>query len=192
MEKQKGISSNQKQIKDMQFFNIILGAFFTFLGLWLIEGIKNKNQLIEKRRNFIFFIKQELSSVSKGLDKLKEVLSYRNYFDFAVLTELEKNVVKLENIRTESVLLTTFTLQQKFIDLTATIANFSSSTRVLQSLYYDKQKEVEEIEKGINKNDKDPDEEKNNLDVFFNQNKIEKLISLIEIKRQIDDFLKQI
>jgi len=167
----------------MQVLYILLGALFTYLSLWALEGQKNKHVRKEKERNFILFIRQELLSFSKGVDRLKNIFGQKNWFDLMTVGQLEKNLQNMESQRKESIYLRSQNLQEEFADLITESANILTGIRFLESNY------LETIEK--NKTSKQNNDFKDTVN-FINQRRTLNLIDLIEIQRKISEYLKKI
>lgn len=176
---------------------IFLGSILTFLSTWAVESLKNKKELEEKRKNFKLLTKQEFAAALKGLEKLKTILELRNYFDTYALTQLEKNVSNLEGYKSGAIFLSSQEQQELFIDLITTLSTYSIDARGLQQLYWDESKRIKEgitKSKSFSRSGGEATKELNSkeLEDYFNRRKTEKSIELIEIKRQISDFLKSI
>lgn len=167
----------------MQVLYTLLGAFFTYLSLWILEGQKNKHIRKEKERNFILFIRQELISFSKGVDRLKNIFEQKNWFDLMTVDQLEKNLQNMESQRKGSIYLRSQNLQEEFADLITESANILTGIRFLESNY------LETI--GKNKTSTQNNDFKDTVN-FINQRRTLKLIDLIEIQRKIFEYSKKI
>jgi hypothetical protein len=187
----------------MEYTNVLfifLGSILTFLSTWLVETIKNSRERNEKQENFKLFVRQELRALIKGFEKLKTILEFRNYYDYIVLNQLDKNVFNLESYKKEAVYLSSADYQEKFIDLISDIASFVTDIRGMQNFYYEQvkpfnespEKEQNEKEKKVLKKVNPIYKSKKELDDYFNSKKNEKAVDMVELKRRVDEFAKQI
>ncbi len=179
---------------------IFLGSILTFLSTWLVETVKNNGERKEKQENFKLFVRQELRALNNGFEKLKTILEFRNFYDYIVLNQLDKNVLNLESYKKEAIYLSSADNQEKFIDLVSDIASFVTDIRGMQNYYYEQAKNFNEFpEKEQNEEDKKVLKKTNpifkskkDLDDYFNSRKIEKAIDMVELKRRVDEFAKLI
>lgn len=164
------------KMKDVIF--IFVGAILTFLSLWIIEEIKFKKNRKEKRENFELFVSQEFFNIAKILERLKIGFEYRNWFEFATIIPIRKNIEILEKYRKDSIYFSSFKSKEAFINLLSDLSAFIESITTLENVY------LEEVKKeGVDK------KETNN---FYDQKRAVKLIDLIEIQRRIENFTKNI
>lgn len=178
---------------------IFLGSFLTFLTTLSIDIIKDRRERNEKRSNFKLFVRQEFRAVKLSFEKLKATLGSRNYYDYLVLTQLDKNIASLDSYKKESIYLSSISLQEEFIDLISDLSLIITDIRALQNFYYEQSKSIDDTgsDKPSQENKGKKLQEvvyksKKELDTFFESKKTEKSIDIIEIKRRIDDFLKKI
>lgn len=171
---------------------IFLGSILTFTSTWTVENLKNKRERNEKEQNFKLFIRQEFRAILKGLEKLNIILEKQNFFDNYVLTQLEKNVLNLESYRKEAFYVSSIELQEKFIDLISDISTYLIDARGLQNYYWNEANRLKGEKKPVDKTEDIQQKSTQDLENFFNKRRIEKTIELIDIKRRIDDFLKQV
>lgn len=167
--------------------DIYKGAILTFLTLVIIEFIKN---LINKqgfKRNFIIFVKLELSTILKSLERIKLKLTEQNIFDFGYLNEIEKNLGDLENTRASAIYITEKN-QASYFDLIVEIRTFINECRFIQSTYYNHNDlfQGRKDARDVNQIFQNQQENQN----FFNLKKLEKIVSIADIKNKIDEFVK--
>lgn len=169
--------------------DIYVGALLTFLSLVVIEFIKTQIITGRARKNFVVFTKLELKSVVKNLDRLKAKAEENSYFDFSVLNDVDKAILDLESARPDAIYLSD-PLQEDYFDLITRLRGFSNDSRFLQNYLYD--------QTGLIENKKSESQAKKafdnikELNTFFNQRKLEKLVELIDLKRSIEEFIKNI
>lgn len=161
---------------------VLLGALLTFAGTFLVESWKNSRERKEKTQNFILYTRQELNSVLKSLDKLKAVQDFRKYWDYIVLEKLNKSIQNLESEKKAAIYLSKSELQETYIDLISDISSFVSDVNGMQ-LFYDSQKK--ELNKELFKTPE-------NLTKYYEERKTEKSIDIVDIKRKIEDFIRQL
>jgi len=161
---------------------VLLGAILTFAGTFLVESWKNLRERKEKTQNFILYTRQELNSVLKSLDKLKTVQGFRKYWDYSVLEKLNKSIQNLESEKKAAIYLPKSELQEAYIDLISDISFFVSDAIGMQQ-FYDSQKK--ELNKELFKTSDE-------LTKFYEERKTEKSIDLVDIKRKIEDFIRQL
>lgn len=166
---------------------IFLGSFLTFLATILVESYKNRREQNSKKKNFKLIVKQELQSISKTLEKLKTVFEYKNYFEYAIITTLDKSILALESVRHDSIYLKNTVLQEKFINLISELSRFASSVRGLQDVFYGQQRALAndrlnaaKIKKGIMLKESILATDKENQDAF-QQKSTQEFIDLVEI-----------
>ncbi|MFZ5376792.1 MAG: hypothetical protein ACOZAN_03970 [Patescibacteria group bacterium] len=161
---------------------VILGAILAFFGTFFVEVWKNKRERKEKTENFVLYSRQELISVVKGLDKLKEIQDNQKYWAFAVLDRLDRSLYNLESEKKAAIYLPNSKLQEAFIDLVSDISALASDIRGVQNLYADQSKT---LNKSLFKNISE-------LKNYYDEKKVEKLIDLVDLKRKIEDFVRQL
>lgn len=171
---------------------IFLGSLLTFASTWFFETLKNKRERKEKEKNFKLFISQEFRRVTKGLEKLNILLEKQNFYDQYVLGQLEKNTLNLESYKKEAYCLSSTDIQEKFFDLISDISTYIIDGRELQTYYWNESKRLTGNISSDTVNEVVQQKDIQTLENYFNKRKIEKTIELVDIKRRIDDFLKQI
>lgn len=168
----------------MELFYIVLGAFFTFLSQWSIDGVRNKR----KERNIIKYFRQEIFSVAGDLRQLKNILEYRSYYDLQTIDLVLGKIKGLENYKKDLVYMKSFNDQGFLVELISNLESFLSSIRILEGNYLSKLKEIEDTPfEDVNERF----QQRKDLDSIHNQRRLEKLISLVEILRGMDDFYKK-
>lgn len=177
---------------------LLVGAFFTLIANAIVVWIRNSIDKKNKRQNYILLTTQELKTVRKNLDKLKTAFEYGHYFDFKILESLKKSIETLEEGREKSIYVNNTELQEKIIDLTTLLSNFSTSTSSVQQLYYDENRNLESdelntsmIKKGKQKKQSIFATRKENNEIF-QRNSTYKLIELVEINRKIEEVLEEL
>lgn len=163
---------------------IFLGSFLTFLATILVETIKWWIGRNERKKNFILLSTQQLGAISKGLEKLKTVLEYKNYFDYTVLGILEKGAGELEGYKKDSIYLKSEKSKEEFIDLITDISFYLQDVRGLQNFYYEQQKDLGTPTSLF--------QTQLDLGRHFNEQKGLKMTDLIELKRRIQDFCREV
>jgi hypothetical protein len=174
-----------------QVLLIFLGSLLTFASTWIVENLKNGKERREKQENFKIFVRQELRAVIKNFEKLKTILEYKSYYDYIVLGQLDKSVLNLDNYKKEAIYLPSTNEQEKFIDLISDIASFVTDTRGIQNYYYDQAKPFNEPGEG-QKKENPIFKTKKELDDYFESKRNEKAIDLVELKRRIEEFTREI
>ncbi len=175
---------------------IFLGALLTYISTSIIEWGKNRGERKEKSHNFKLVIKQELKTIEKTLEKLKTVFEYKFYYDYTILDKLRKNIDSFEAFKSDAIFLNNAELQEKFIDLISDISDYVASIRSLQDVYYNQQQKITEdidnrAKKKLTAQTSIYKDHKENMDEF-NRRSVEKAIDFVEIKRRLDEFLKQV
>lgn len=178
---------------------IFLGSFLTFLSTWLIESWKNRQEKNEKTQNFKLYIKQEFLVISKGLERLKTVQDYRRYYDYTVLNRLDRSIYSLESNIKEAIYLPSTEQQEAFIDLISDISTYLSDARGVQGVYDDQSKLLNQMPPEGKTKKKQPQPSSSSifktrpeLEKYYEDKKTEKSIDLVDIKRRIDDFIRQL
>ena len=164
---------------------IFLGSILTFLATSGVELFKWWMIRQGKRHNFILLSTQQLGAILKGLEKLKTVLEYKNYFDYSTLDILEKGAQTLENYKNDSIYLKSERSKEEFIDLITDVSLYVSDVRGLQNLYYEEGKKI---------NVGDPAaifKTHDELLKYFNEQKGLKITDIVELKRRIQDFSRE-
>ena len=164
---------------------IFIGSILTFLATSAVEVLKWSIGRREKRTNFILLSKQQLEAVHKGLDKLKTVLEYKNYFDFSTLDILEKGASTLENYKNDSIYPKSERAKEQFIDLITDVSLYVSDVRGLQNFYYTESPKIGKDSTALFNNLDD-------LNKYFNEQKNLKIIDMVELKRRILDFAREV
>jgi ribosomal protein S8 len=169
---------------------LLIGALLTLLSSWVIEGQKNKIIKKEKGNNFKLVVKQELISISKGIDKLKIIFENRNWFDLMTINQIEKDINNLESQRKNAIYLYSIKLQESFIEIFSKMTTFIISVRLLEDNYLKKLNEIEKKKR----DEKNFNEQQNlkELDNSHNPLRTIKMIELAEIQRKIEDFIKNL
>lgn len=169
--------------------DIYKGAILTFIILVVIELIKNNLYKREYKKNFVIFIKLELSAILKNLEKLKLKVTEQGFFDFNYISEIEKVISELENARTSAIYLTDKN-QIEYFDIVYEIRSFISECKFIQALYYNHldlfegRKDARDIRQMFS------NQQENQL--FFDQKKVEKIVTVTEIKTKTEKFIKEI
>lgn len=169
--------------------DIYKGAIFTFVILVIIEFIKNKINRNEHKKSFIIFVKLELSAIIKNLDKIKLKVTEQGFFDFNSILEIEKNLSELEGARPSAIYVADKN-QKEYFDILVEIRSLVNECRFIQKTYYDHldlfegRKDIRDL----NQIFKTPQDNQH----FFDQKKIEKIISITDIKTKTDNFVKEL
>lgn len=173
---------------------LFIGAFLTFLSSYTVENAKNRKETRERRENFKLIIKQELRSLLKVLEKLKNVSEYRKYFDAFITPQIESGLIRLENYKESYIYLPTIELQESLIDIVSEASLFIAEAKAQQSVHWNKINELEtKMNDAKNKKEKlEIDNETKEESNYFNQQLIEKRVVLIEIMRRVDEYLKRL
>ena len=175
----------------------IFGSLLTFLGTWLVERWKNSQERNERTRNFILYIRQEFLVISKALEKLKTVQEYKRYYEYRTLDRLDRSITNMESSKKDAIYLNSLERQETFIDLISDISTYVSDVRGIQSLYDDQKKQIPQPQPVIKKTKSKKQAtglfaSLPGLEKFYEERKTEKSIDLVDIKRRIDDFVKQL
>ena len=160
----------------------------------IIELIKTSVEKGNKTSSFKLITRLELISVKKGLEKLKTVFEYKNYFEYAIINEINKSLNALEAKRHESIYLSR-EAQEKIINLISDLSKFTVTIKSVQDLFYDQQRLISQdmmnsskIKSGkLSKASyfKTNKENEESFDKKCNQ----LLIDLVEINRDIDEMV---
>jgi ribosomal protein S8 len=161
----------------------ITGAIATFLGTGTVEYFKNRTEDSRKRKNFVVFIRLELQSISKILERLKIDLENKSFYSANALTRFQENLINLEAYRHEAIYFHNSSLQEKFLDLLSDTSFFVKETSLLETFYFE---EIKKLDNGDSIFYKTRDD----LENYFRGKRTEKLIEIIEIKRKIDEMTR--
>ena len=175
---------------------IFLGSFLTFIASIIVEAFKQNKEKSGKAKNFKLIIKQELKVTTKTLEKLKTIFEYKTYFDYAVITALNKSIQNLESSSKDAIYLSSVDLQEKFIDLISDLSNFSTDIKGIQDLYYDQERKLDQdelnkkaIKQKTMKKESIFTDHKENAEAYMRKT-TQKFIDLVEINRRLDEFIK--
>lgn len=194
-----------------EFWFILLGAILSFIGQFIFQLIKNWLDIKAKTQNFILFVKLELELISKTLDKLQTALDYGLYYDYTLLDRVKESISSLEKARSDVIYLTNPELKEKFIDVISDVSTYIIMVRATQEIFYANRNRILETDnpqtetqipsaKSKTKAKKLTSEKKQLLlpenmeDVWkkFNEQRTDKKIEYIEIKRRLDDLIKAV
>lgn len=179
---------------------IFLGGFLTFASGYLVEFLKNRKEWGQKKNNFRIYIELELKALSDSFGKLKNNLEAKRYFDLLIINILDQSVSNLQLSKKEAFYLENYTLQEKILNILSEATIFLNDLRGLENIAITEREKLKEdtdakkllkdqkykdIQSGIFKNNKD-------LEDFLNVRRTEKLVELIDLKRRIDELLKEI
>ncbi len=176
---------------------IFLGSILTFLSTWAVESFKYGREKEEKERNFKLLAKQELQIILGILDTLKTTLEYKNYYDINTRNRLSSSRYTLEGYRRDAIHLSSQDLQEKFIDVVSRISDYHAKISSLQDLFWTEQgKFRDKDKKGSSKDGMAATQTsifKNQTDLMrmFNENKLQYSIEHAELKRQIEELIKE-
>ncbi len=164
---------------------IFLGSVLTFLATACVEYIKWVLIRREKKANFLLLATQQLAAIEKGFERLKVALEQKNYFDYLVLDSLDRGAKSLESYKNDSIYLRSGPAKEKFIDLITDISMYLADTRSVQQLFYAERTKI---------SGRDPSaifQTESELQKYFDGQKVQKSIDLIEIRRRISDFVRE-
>lgn len=168
---------------------LFIGSLLALMSAWIIEGYKNKNQRRENSNNFKLLVKHELMFVLKSIEKLKYAFEYKNYFDYGILNELDKNISNLEKVRSDAVHLNSPGMQEKFIEIISASSALFQEFRAIQQVYDENLKNINEKR---NLGLEDIRDEEQNLVRFFDNKSVEKRMVLLELGRKIEEYMKSL
>jgi len=177
----------------MEFFSkipdIYKGAILTFFTLVLIEFIRNMIDRKSLKKSFIIFVKLELSTILKSLERIKLKISEQNFFDFTYLIEIEKNLTELERARASAIYISE-SKQANYFDLVVEVRSFVNECRFVQNIYYDHKNlfEGRKDSRDINQIFATAQENQH----FFDQKKVEKLVAISDLKNKLEKFIDEL
>jgi len=184
---------------------IFLGSILTFWGTWLVESWKNKQDRNDKAQNFKLLAKQELKIVVNILDNLKTTLEHKNYYDINTRNRLSASKFALESYRKDAIYLSNQDLQEKFIDIVSTISDYYAKIDSLQNLFWGERRILREkarveptstLASSEKKVEVEPTESifksEEDLTRFFNETKLQYSIEHAELKREIEELIKEL
>ncbi len=169
----------------MNVYLIFLGSLLTFLATVTVESVKSFIARREKRATFVLLATQQLNALDKGFEKLKTALDYKNHFDFLILGSLEKGATNLESYKSDSIYLHSESTKEQFMDLISDISMYLPDVRSLQNVYYSEQEKVKTGDTSASFADKAA------LDKWFSEQRMQKIVDPIELKRRMRDFIRE-
>jgi hypothetical protein len=169
--------------------DIYVGAILTFVTLVIIEYIKNIFAKNDQRKNYVLYLKIELSSASKFLEKIKDGIQTRSTFDFTYIGEIERSINNLEQSRRDTILLTPEN-QTIFYDLLNELRRLMNECRFIQELYSDHNNLFNKKNTSNWFQQIFPDAKENQT--YFDQKKTEKIVEIIDLKRRTEELIKLI
>lgn len=181
--------------EETKVFYIFLGSILTFLGAWLVEYQKDLRKRKDRKQNFIIFIKQELGSIGKTLEKLKSALEYQRAYDRLLIDRLSKSISGLDFARRDAVYLESVTAQARLLDLLSDISIFLNEISSIEAFYFEQKKLLRQQTAAKDKGSGGVDllfKTFKDLEDYFSRRRAEKLVELIDIKRRIEEFVKAI
>ena len=114
-------------------YDIFLGAFLAFLATALVEAFKNVFQERNKRTKYRLYVRLQLNSVLKVLNKLKH--SYENSQKYLPrdIALLDKASEPLTGLRNDNTILPKGDTQEQLIDLIADLNLYMSDVKSLSA-----------------------------------------------------------
>lgn len=181
---------------------IFLGAVLAFLSSFLVETLKNRKEWAQKKKNFIIYIELELKALFMSLDKLKNNLESKRFFDLLIINILEQSVNNLGLSKKEAFYLEDYSLQEKILNILSEATIFLNDLKGLENFAMAEREKLKN-DLGTKKLLKDNDskikdhqtsifKENKELEDFFSSRRTEKLVELIDLKRRIEDLVKEI
>ena len=163
------------------FLLVLFGGFLSYLATHLLEKQKYKKEREDTKLNYELQVKLGLQSFGSSLEKLKSGYSYKNIFEFQKIDLLDSQISDLQTLK-GGVGNLSKNRQEKLLalisDITALIRDirgvetfcFSEDTGTVKSVFQSKEQH----------------------DDYFEKQRMQKLIDLVEIKRRIEDFLREL
>jgi hypothetical protein len=161
---------------------IFLGAFLTFLGTWVIEGFKNYKDKKERSQSFSLFLKLQLQSISKTLERLRVSLEKNNFYEFLSIKSLQVGVKELSGSRKDAVYLNSQSQQEKYFDLISDLDLYSVELENFEGFLGSQEKLIGTQGALFST--------RVEFDAYCSRKRTEKLVELIEFKRKSEEFVK--
>lgn len=180
---------------------IFLGSLLTFGSSYLVEHLKNQREWSQKKENFLIYIELELKALENALEKLKNNLEAKKFYDLLIVNRIDQTVSNLELSKKEAYYLENYPLQEKIINILSDTTIFLNDLRGLENFSSAEQKKLkDDIQTRGFVEDKPKFKnyqtsifkEFKELEDFFSTRRTEKLIELIDIKRRVEDLIKEL
>lgn len=115
---------------------ILLGAILALTTSLVTEIYKNWVKNKDSEKDFKIILKLELKSVLETIDKLIEDYGQKQYYPFAILTELSSKIFRLDKIREKVIYIKDDTRKEEILSLINDISSYYSKTLTLEQLAF--------------------------------------------------------
>lgn len=166
-----------------QFLYILLGAVLSYIATTVVEQQKNKTKKKEESSAYILRTKLQLQSVNEAIDKLQTSFQYRDFFEVLKLDLLKELIQDLKNLKAGVVNLPS-QMQEKFLSLLSDISMMHADILGIENFSANEASNIG-LEGATFTNSAAFDE-------YFKRQRMQKYIELVDLKRRLDDFLKEI
>lgn len=122
-----------------------------------------------------------LQSLNGALERLKDGYSYRNFFEFQKLDMIDNQIADLQFLKADIEKLSP-EKQEKLLILLSDITLLAKEMRGLENFSVSSREDIKKSGKLFSTIEEH--------DGYFEKQRTQKLIDLVEIKRRIDDFIR--
>ncbi len=165
-------------------FGSIFGSIMTLIGSYLFEKRKRKMEVQYKRSVFSQRAKFALIALNDALEKLKVGYSYKNFYEFQRIDLFESCIEDIKFLKKDIDLLIPFeNKREKLLMLTSDISVLAKNLRGTENFYLSSLSEVGK---------KDNFQTREEHTRFFEKQRTQHLIDMVDIKRRIDDFISSV
>ena len=166
-----------------EFLLVALGAVLSYLATIVAEKQRHKKTIKEEKESYLLRAKLGLQTVNSAFEKLQDSYSYRNFFEIQRIDILDSQINDIQFIKIDIEKLTQGN-QERLLILLSDIDLLAKNIRGVENFCFSS---IEDIGKH-KATFKTPEEH----DTYFDKQRTQRLIELVEMKRRIEDFSRNI